>query len=397
MRVTSNMSYYMLSLSMNRLQESYHNTMEKIATQKRINRPSDDPLGMMKVIDYKDVRKSVEQYQANISLATSWLATAAVTLESIDEALGKIKSIAMSYASSTDNTKATFEDQVRDLTEQIYAFANNTFLGQYLFSGSKTETQPFVNTPQPAPTVGAGGNNGYTGSVSVAGGPFTGTANQTYAVRIVSDGIVGSAAFELSSDGGKTWVSGTWSGSDIVVDSAAVPPVALGLDAWANIYANDIFYVEAYAAGYYQGDDLAREVKTGANTTMGYTISGSQIFSPTGGVNLFEVLDDLRAAMALPPGPVQDAAINAAIGNLSIGREQVQHGLALVGIKDVRFKIAENHLTLLDKTMADLVDKAESSDIEELAMLLAMQKISLDATYSLAAQMKQTTILNFLR
>jgi len=295
MRATGNMSYYMLSGNMARLQESYHATMEKIATQKKINRPSDDPLGMMKVIDYNDVRKSVEQYKTNISLATSWLAVASVTLQNIDETLGKIKSIAMDYSSSNDYTRDTFTAAVKDLTDQVYAFANNKFLGQYLFSGSRTETEPFDETVQPA----------------------------------------------------------------------------------------------------YQGDDLTREVKIGPNTTMAYTIPGSRIFLPTGpnSVDLFKVLDDLQAAMAAN----NDAAVAATIEDLSIGRKQVQEGLALVGIKDARFKVAENHLTLLDKTMADLVDRTLSSNVEELAMLLAMQKISLDATYSLAARMQQTTILNFLR
>jgi len=394
MRVTSNMSYQMLLGSMGRLQESYHATMEKIATQKRINRPSDDPLGMVKVIDYKDVRQSVGQHKTNISLGTSWLAVAATTLQNVDEALGKIKSIALGYVSSTAHTQDTFQREVKDLTDQIYAFANNTFLGQYLFSGSRTDTKPFMETLQPAQTIaGASGSNGYSGTVS-AGGTFTGTGNQTYIVKILNDGAVGTADYQLSADGGKTWgpPSNVWVGNDIEVDAAG--PVTLSFTA-GLVDANDVFYVEAYTAGYYQGDDLTREVKIGPNTTMSYTLPGSQIFLPTNGVgvDLFQVLADLQTAMASN----DEAAVNTAINELTIGRQQVQHGLASIGIKDVRFKVVENHLTLLDKTMADLVDKAESSNIEELAMLFAMQKISLDATYSLAAKMQQTTILNFLR
>ena len=395
MRVTSNMSYYMLLGNMSRLQESYHATMEKIATQKRINRPSDDPLGMVKVIDYKDVRKSVEQYKTNINVGTSWLSTAAATLQNIDDTIGKIKSIAISYVSSNPHTQDTFKDEVKDLTEQIYAFANNTFLGQYLFSGSRTETKPFTDTPQAAQLepAGASGSNSYTGTVT-EGGTFTGTTNQTYIVRIVNDGPVSSADYQLSSDGGKTWgaVSNVWSGTDIELDSSG--PVTISFSA-GTVFAGDAFFVEARAAGYYQGDDISRDVKIGPNTAMSYAIPGSQIFLPVNGigVDLFQVLDDLQAAMASN----NEAAVNAAIQDLSVGRQQVQHGLASIGIKDIRFKVAENHLTLLDKTMADLVDKTESSDIEALAMLLAMEKISLDATYSMAAKMQQTTILNFLR
>lgn len=304
MRVTSNMNYQLLLGSMGRLQESYHATMEKIATQKRINRPSDDPLGMMKVMDYKDVRKSVEQYKTNINLASSWLSTAAVTLQNVDDTLGKIKSLALGYAPALDHTQDTFMNQVKDLTDQIAVFANNTFLGQHLFSGSLAYTKPFE--------------------------------------------------FEETSPG-------------------------------SGVYG----YV-------YKGDNEVREVKTGPNTTMSYTIPGNQIFEFTNNgvpLDLFGVLADLQNAMAVG----DEAALRAAIDDLTVGRQQVQHGLALVSIKTVRFDVAENHLTLLDKTMADLVDKTESSNVEELAMLFALQKISLDATYSVAAKLQQMTILNFLR
>lgn len=309
MRVTSNMSYYMLLGSMGRLQESYHTTMEQIATQKRINRPSDDPLGMMKVMDYKDVRKSVEQYKTNISTATSYLSAAGVTLENIDDALGKIKSLALGFAPSLDHTKDTIMNQIKDLTDQIASFANNTFLGQYLFSGSASYTKPFVE----------------------------------------------------------------------------VPPAGSGVYEYAN--ASD---------GYYND---VREVKTGHDTTMSYTVPGNQIFEFTNSsgvaLDLFGVLADLQNVMTTLP--FNDAAFQAAIDDLGAGRQQIQHGLGLVSIKGIRFDIAGKHLNLLDKTMADLVDKTESSNVEELAMLLSMQKVSLDATYSVAAKLQQTTILNFLR
>jgi flagellin-like hook-associated protein FlgL len=335
---------------------------------------------------------------------------AGATLQTISDTLSKIKGLAMSYSTSTPHTQDTFTKEVKDLTEQIYAFANNTFLGQYLFSGSRTATKPFEEWPQPpipplSQTVAnaAGSNNGASSGVTAGGGPFTGTVSKTYIVRIVDNSPpphgpipVGSADYQISSDGGKTWtdVSGAvgWSGSDIEVDGPGGPALSF---AGTDVYKDDVFYLEATPDNYYRGDDLTRDLKIGPNTTMAYAIPGSQIFLPTtpNGVDIFKVLAELQDAMDRN----DEADINIAIDKLTIGRQQVEHGLASVGIKDVRFKVAENHLTLLDKTMADLVDKTESSNVEELAMLLAMQKISLDATYSMAARMQQTTILNFLR
>ena len=66
MRVTDNMKYYSAIKNVNGLQKGYHDLLEKLASQKRINRPSDDPTGMMKVLDCRQTLAVIEQYQSNI-------------------------------------------------------------------------------------------------------------------------------------------------------------------------------------------------------------------------------------------------------------------------------------------------------------------------------------------
>ena len=51
-RVTDNMKYDMLNNSISNTQTQYSELMEKLATEKQVNKPSDDPLGMGKILDY---------------------------------------------------------------------------------------------------------------------------------------------------------------------------------------------------------------------------------------------------------------------------------------------------------------------------------------------------------
>ena len=73
MRVTDNMKYYSAIRNMNVLQQGYNELLEKLASQKRINRPSDDPSGLMNVLDFRQTLAAIDQYKANIDRGNTWL------------------------------------------------------------------------------------------------------------------------------------------------------------------------------------------------------------------------------------------------------------------------------------------------------------------------------------
>jgi len=63
MRITQKMIFSQTINNINRRQEQLYKTNESIATTKRINRPSDDPVDMEKVLDYRSQLSAVDQYQ----------------------------------------------------------------------------------------------------------------------------------------------------------------------------------------------------------------------------------------------------------------------------------------------------------------------------------------------
>ena len=67
MRVTNQMTANTVTAQLSRQTEQMAKTQEKIITGKRINRVSDDPAGMSRVLSYRQTISNLEQYNKNIS------------------------------------------------------------------------------------------------------------------------------------------------------------------------------------------------------------------------------------------------------------------------------------------------------------------------------------------
>ena len=76
MRVTQRNMYGQMLTNMNKSLSELMNSNIQAASEKRINRPSDDPSGMARVLNYRASLENIAEYQANVSTATGWLKTA---------------------------------------------------------------------------------------------------------------------------------------------------------------------------------------------------------------------------------------------------------------------------------------------------------------------------------
>jgi flagellar hook-associated protein 3 FlgL len=73
MRVTNSMMSNTMTRYLMRQSNDLYRVQEQISTQKKINRPSDDPTGIRQVLDYRAKIATVEQYLDNIGRATTRL------------------------------------------------------------------------------------------------------------------------------------------------------------------------------------------------------------------------------------------------------------------------------------------------------------------------------------
>lgn len=72
-RVTSNMMSSQLLLNLNRNARTMNETQLQLASGRKINKPSDDPVGITYSLRYRAELSSNEQYTKNVDSALSWL------------------------------------------------------------------------------------------------------------------------------------------------------------------------------------------------------------------------------------------------------------------------------------------------------------------------------------
>ena len=81
MRVTNSMMRNNSMLNMQKNKVAYNKYLMQYNTQKKIQRPSDDPIIAAKALKYRTTLVEIDQYLKNIDDATSWMdATETFTL-----------------------------------------------------------------------------------------------------------------------------------------------------------------------------------------------------------------------------------------------------------------------------------------------------------------------------
>ncbi len=231
LRVTQRQIY---SDAINRMNYGLGALMEsnlQAGTQKKINKPSDDPYGSAEILSHRAAISDIKQYQDNLSTAKGWLECADATLGNVHTNLTRLFTLAEQSATGTLNAdqRTDISYEARQIFEQLMSQANTEFNGRQIFSGHKTSTQAF--TASLGVTSEDAGLNGLKYIAS-------GGANLTVPVRFTADGnVVDQPAFEYSLDGGQTWVAGTWDATNTPGDpkqKMIMGDVTLEIDATAN-------------------------------------------------------------------------------------------------------------------------------------------------------------------
>lgn len=181
MRVATISIYNSSKFELSRTLSDYNKAASTVTTGRRIQSPSDDPVGYAKVMDIDSTLSRMEQLHNNIDTGLTWLNTTETTLNSTLDTISEAKelSIAAVNGAYNDEDFQTAAAQIDELLEQLVDYANTNVGAQYIFSGTKTDTKPYIldeAAAQPityygnedAFTIGTGVNSrtavSYTGS-----------------------------------------------------------------------------------------------------------------------------------------------------------------------------------------------------------------------------------------
>lgn len=145
MRITNNVLVNNLRRN---LYTNLHN-MEKyqmqLATGRRINKPSDDPTGLVDSMRIRTRLNENVQYQANIDDATAWLNTTDEALGSLTNIMNRVYELTVASANGTNTPedREIHAMEVKQLIEEAKNIANTSFGDKHLFGGNNTTEKPF--------------------------------------------------------------------------------------------------------------------------------------------------------------------------------------------------------------------------------------------------------------
>lgn len=182
MRITSNMMSQGLILNLESDQDKINNLQNQLSTGVRINKPSDDPIGIENAMRLKNNIANVTQWDSNANEALQFMNTTDGTLADMTSILQKVRELAVEGANgtmTTDDTSA-IADEVSQLSDQLKLMANTQVGSKYIFSGTATD-KPLI--PTDGSTSQANGDevkfqvgNNLNISVSVSGQALFGDA-----------------------------------------------------------------------------------------------------------------------------------------------------------------------------------------------------------------------------
>lgn len=164
--------------------------MEQMATQKRVNVPSDDPVASSRLVQLNREQSAINQYQNNITRLSGNLAIQESHTTALSNQLLALsdKLLAASNDTHSEKDMQGFGSELAAMLESMVAVMNaRNEDGHYLFSGTKSTTQPVVFDTASGSWIYQG--NDATRSTAVANG-----------VEVVENTALGGALSSVGND-----------------------------------------------------------------------------------------------------------------------------------------------------------------------------------------------------
>jgi len=121
---------------------------EQLATQQRVNRPSDDPLGARRGINARDAIAANDQYLTNISTVGPLLLETETAVLTVTDVLRRARELATQGATGTNGQaqRDQIAIEVSQIIESVLNQGNLNSNGRFIFGGTRTSNPPFVAT-----------------------------------------------------------------------------------------------------------------------------------------------------------------------------------------------------------------------------------------------------------
>jgi len=162
LRVTQSMMHLQLSRNLNRNMSQMEQIQQQTTTGRKINKASDDPVGITYSLRYRTELAANEQYKENVDSAISWLDFNDTVLGQAGEVLKRIKDLTVQGSNGTNPGVAleNVKNEIEQLKTQLIEIGNSKMNGKYVFNGEQFDKALFDKNAAGFDAKAVGGDQG---------------------------------------------------------------------------------------------------------------------------------------------------------------------------------------------------------------------------------------------
>jgi flagellar hook-associated protein 3 FlgL len=374
-------------------------TQAQLSSAKRVNSPADDPVAAVHILQLNQAIAQTTQFGRNADAANARLSTEDSTLSNVTGLLQHIRDLAVQANSGANDptSRAAVATDLNQSIAQLLDLANTRDAnGEYLFSGTTTQTQPFARSASGSVTYSGDqgtrliqvsqnqkigdSNNGFSvfQNIPAGNGTFTTTTPSTNSGTLQ----IGNTSITTPS----AWVPGSYTIKFSAPDTYTIT------DASNNTVATG-----SYAPGgtiTFNGASISLQGTPAAGDTVAVATSGTQ--------DVFTTLDKFAAALqGQVNAPAQNAQYGTTLGNILTQLDQ-----ALGHIDDVRATVGtrvnavttakstgQSHQVDLQTSLSSLQDLDYASAIGK----LTLQQTGLQAAEAAYSKISQLSLFDYIK
>lgn len=346
MRVADKMNFDQVNANLGKNRSEMSELQNQAATQRRVTKPSDDPLAATRVLQARTEIGAGKQFIKSIAQARNFLEFSEQSLGELSETLMRAKELAInqaSDASASQETRAVAALEIRTIFDQSVQIGNRKQGDRFLFGGFKTQTPPFDTR---------GNYHGDTGEMKIA--------------------INKEAKVAMNMSGDKIFLGTT----------TETPPAPIIPQKAEEYPGMDIpaLPVNVRAPASFPPDPAGPIAEDTENLA-------------TRGTNVFKVLADLEVAMrANDKGGIQDS-----LDRIDDAISQVVRSRAQLGARVSTLTAATDSLQKGQVDSKTLASNLEDADTFELVSDINKTESTLKASLMTSGKLIQPSLLDFLK
>jgi flagellar hook-associated protein 3 FlgL len=149
-RVNQNMLNQNMLYNLSKNYSALAKDQEQLATGKKVNRPSDDPVSAVRGMTYRHSLNEIQQFQSNAQEGSDWMQQTDQSLDEVTQVLQRVRELTVQGSNGTNDpsSKAAIKDEIEQLKVHLGEVANTEMAGKYIFAGTDTKTPPFDASTQ---------------------------------------------------------------------------------------------------------------------------------------------------------------------------------------------------------------------------------------------------------